>query len=330
MRLQIIILTLATLMRMNEDVFGQPLTSSGTTMSNIVTPTSWSDLKKVRTINGQKLAYVEIGQGQPIVFLHGNPTSSFIWRNIVPFTEKLGRCIAPDLIGMGDSDKLPNTNASSYSFKEHANYLDAFLEQMEVRNDVIFVAHDWGAALAFDWARRHPGAVKGIAYMEAILGPMSFKDMPEAAQNIFRALRTQAGEEMVLEQNSFIEINLPNTILRKLTPEEMDNYRKPFLTAGESRRVMLSWARQLPFDGKPEDVADIVRENMSWVSSSRVPKLFIESVPGTMSPAMRDVCGHFPTQVKISVKGHHHLQEDSPVEIGVALATWVQSIDMGK
>ncbi|OGX61569.1 MAG: haloalkane dehalogenase, partial [Paenibacillus sp. RIFOXYA1_FULL_44_5] len=204
--------------------------------------------KKRQQVLGLEMAYVEVGSGDPIVFLHGNPSSSYLWRNILPYAQEYGRCIAPDLIGMGDSEKLPESGAGSYTFVEHRRYLDALLDQLGVHQRVILVVHDWGSALGFDWAYRHPGAVKGIAYMEAIVKPRSWSEIPETGRKIFQALRSPAGEQMVLEQNSFIEVNLPINILRKLTEEEMTQYRRPFIEPGEARRPTLSWARQLPFD----------------------------------------------------------------------------------
>lgn len=238
--------------------------------------------KKHRVVLGLEMAYVDEGQGDPIVFLHGNPTSSYLWRNIIPYLEVLGRCIAPDLIGMGDSQKLPKSGPNSYTFVEHRRYLDALLEALGVNERVTFVVHDWGSALAFDWTYRHPDAVKGLAYMEAIVKPYIWSEYPEAARKIFQALRSPAGEQMVLEQNSFIEVNLPNTILRSLTEEEMNSYRRPFAEPGEGRRPTLTWPRQLPVDGQPADVTEIVTAYGGWLSSSPIPKLFIHSDPGTM------------------------------------------------
>lgn len=283
--------------------------------------------KKYKTVSNIKMAYVETGAGDPIVFLHGNPTSSYLWRNIIPYLQGQGRCIAPDLVGMGDSEKLPNSGPNSYTFEEQRKYLDELLSQLGVNQKITFVVHDWGSALAFDWAYRHPEAVKGIAYMEAIVAPYSMKDMPPQAQNIFTALRSPAGEDMVLKQNSFIEINLPGTVLRKLSSEEMENYRKPFLQPGESRRAMLSWARQLPLDGQPENIAKIVTTYGNWLSTSDIPKLYIEADPGTMPPSARAFCKTWKNQVTVTAKGRHYVQEDSPDEIGMALSTWLTKIN---
>jgi haloalkane dehalogenase len=282
--------------------------------------------KKRQLVLGQEMAYVEVGNGDPIVFLHGNPTSSYLWRNIIPYLEGSGRCIAPDLIGMGDSDKLQGSGPNSYTFIEHRSFLDALLDLLGIHQRVTFVVHDWGSALGFDWAYRHPDAVKGIAYMEAIVKPGTWSEMPEPARKIFQALRSPAGEQMVLEQNSFIEVNLPNTILRRLTEEEMAHYRRPFAEPGEARRPTLSWPRQLPFDGEPADVTEIVTIYGKWLSSSSIPKFFIHSEPGTMTPSALEFCRTWPAQSEITVRARHYPQEDAPSEVGQALANWVQTL----
>jgi haloalkane dehalogenase len=279
--------------------------------------------KKRQQVLGLEMAYVDEGQGDPIVFLHGNPTSSYLWRTIMPYVQGLGRIIAPDLIGMGDSQKLSNSGPGSYTFVEHRQYLDALLEALDVRERVTFVVHDWGSALGFDWAYRHPDTVCGIAYMEAIVTAGSWSELPPPARQIFQALRSPAGEQMILGQNAFIEVNLPNTILRTLLEEEMNEYRRPFVEPGEARRPMLSWARQLPFDGDPADVTEIVTAYGAWLSRSDVPKLFIHSEPGTMTPGALEFCRSFPAQSEISVRGRHYPQEDSPQEVGSALANWL-------
>jgi haloalkane dehalogenase len=282
--------------------------------------------KKRQRVLGLEMAYVEVGVGDPIVFLHGNPTSSYLWRNIIPYVQKLGRCIAPDLIGMGDSDKLPDSGPDSYTFVENRRYLDALLTSLGVHQRVTFVVHDWGSALGFDWAYRHPDAVKGITYMEGIIKPRSWSEIPEQGRQIFQALHTPKGEQMVLEQNSFIETNLPIGILRKLTEEEMAEYRRPFLEPGEGRRPTLTWPRQLPFDGNPADVTDIVTAYGEWLAQSTIPKLFVNCEPGVMPSAHVDFCRTWPAQTEITVNGRHYPQEDSPDEIGAALAAWLRDL----
>lgn len=282
--------------------------------------------KKRQLVQGREMAYVEVGSGDPIVFLHGNPTSSYLWRNILPYAQELGRCIAPDLIGMGDSEKLPESGPGSYTFVEHRRYLDALLSQLGVEQRVTFVVQDWGAALGFDWAYRHPEAVRGIAYMEAIVKPYTWSEYPEAARKVFQTLRSPAGEQMVLEQNSFIEFNLPSGVQRPLKTEEMDEYRRPFTEPGEGRRPMLSWARQLPIDGEPADVTEIVTAYGTWLSRSAVPKLYIRGNPGRLQPSQHEFCRTWPAQTETTVPGLHNLQEDSPDEIGQALASWLRTL----
>src|SRR5215468_3772781 len=235
---------------------------------------SSTPFRQYQEVLGRRMAYAESGAGDLIVLMHGNPTSSYLWRNIIPHLSSLGRCIAPDLIGMGDSDKLPESGPASYSFVEHRRYLDALLEQLGVVQQVTFVIHDWGSALGFDWANRHRDSVKGIAYMEAVVRPSTWADFPEQARPMFQALRSPAGDAMVLEQNMFVERAVPGSILRQLTDEEMAEYRRPFREAGEGRRPTLSWPRQLPIAGEPADVVEIVRSCAAWLASSPVPKLF--------------------------------------------------------
>lgn len=281
--------------------------------------------KHFQLINGVNIAYVDTGKGDPIIFLHGNPASSYIWRNIIPYMQELGRCIAPDLAGMGDSQKLPNKD--DYTFANNEKYLDELFRSIGVTHNILFVVHDWGSVLAFDWARKHPGSVKGIVYMEALTRPRSWEEVPGVARETFRKLRSEQGEEMVLQQNSFIEFNLPKTILRSLSDEEMDQYRRPFKEDGEGRRAMLSWARQLPLGGEPADIVKIVNDNSDWLANNDIPKLFIEAVPGTLSREEKDACKKWPNQVHITVSGHHNLQEDSPKEIGTAISVWLQMLN---
>jgi haloalkane dehalogenase len=279
--------------------------------------------KRRIAVLGREMAYVETGSGSPIVFLHGNPTSSYLWRNVIPHLADQGRCIAPDLIGMGDSDKLEPSGPDRYRFVEHREYLDAFLEAVGVRHDVTLVVHDWGSALGFDWARRHADAVRGIAYMEAIVRPITWADWPEAARGIFQGFRSPAGEEMVLERNLFIEAVLPASILRRLSDEEMGEYRRPFATPGEGRRPMLTWPRQIPIEDEPADVVAIVRAYGEWLAGSPVPKLFVNAEPGAiLIGAQREFCRTWPHQREVTVRGAHFIQEDSADAIGAAIADW--------
>lgn len=284
--------------------------------------------KKQATVLGKKMAYVETGGGDPIVFLHGNPTSSYLWRNVIPHVEGLGRCIAPDLIGMGDSDKLDDSGPNSYRFVEHRRYLDALLETLGVTDSVTFVVHDWGSALGFDWTNRHRDAVKGICYMEAIVQPLTWDDWPNAAKPVFQGFRSPKGEEMVLEQNAFVEMVLPGAVIRKLVDAEMAVYRRPYLAPGESRRPTLTWPRQIPIDGEPADVVEIVADYGQWLASSEIPKLFVNAEPGAiLRGKAREFCRTWPNQREVTVNGTHFIQEDSPDEIGAALAAWRGTID---
>jgi haloalkane dehalogenase len=277
---------------------------------------------------GQTIAYIDIGVGDPIVLLHGNPTSSYIWRNVIPYLVDLGRCIAPDLIGMGDSDKLTESGPNSYTFVEHRRYLDALLDKLAVRERVTFVVHDWGSALGFDWANRNRDAVKGIAYMEALARPFSWADFPAEARPMFEGLRSPAGDSMVLEQNLFVERALPGSILRQLSNDEMAEYRRPFAEPGEGRRPTLTWPRQIPIDGQPADVDAIVRAYSEWLAESPLPKLFIKGEPGAIlsEGPIVDFCRGWPRQKEVTVAGIHYLQEDSPDAIGAAVAEWLRSL----
>ena len=274
------------------------------------------------------MAYVEVGSGDPIVFLHGNPTSSYLWRGIIPHVASLGRCIAPDLIGMGDSAKLAGSGPDAYRYVQHREYLDELLRLLDVGERVTLVGHDWGSALAFDWAVRHSGAVRGIAYMEAIVAPLTWADWPAAARPIFKAMRSAAGEEIVLDKNVFVERILPASTLRDLTAGEMDEYRSPFREPGEDRRPMLTWPRQIPIEGHPPDVHAIVEDYSARLAAWDVPKLFINADPGSILVGRaREVCRTWPNQTEVTVPGIHFVQEDSPDLIGAALAEWLELAD---
>ena len=283
--------------------------------------------KKYATVLGKRMAYAEMGEGDPIVFLHGNPTSSYLWRNIMPHVANLGRCLAPDLIGMGDSDKLDNVGPGSYRFVEHRRYLDALLDQLGVRENVTVVIHDWGSALGFDWANRHRDAMKGICYMEGIVRPVTWEEWPEAATAVFQGFRSENGEAMVLEKNVFVERVLPGSIIRPLADEEMAVYRRPFAEAGEGRRPTLTWPRQIPISGEPADVVAIAQDYSEWLAVSQVPKLFVSAEPGAiLTGPQREFCRAWPNQTEVTVKGSHFIQEDSPHEIGEALRSWLGSL----
>ncbi len=284
--------------------------------------------KKYQQVLGIRMAYVESGRGDPIVFLHGNPTSSFLWRDVMAELEGRGRLIAPDLLGMGDSGKLVPSGANSYTFEDHRTYLDALLDVLGVSEDVTLVVHDWGSALGFDWACRHRAAVKGIAYMEAIVQPIaSWDDWPETSRRFFEGLRGEAGEDLILGKNYFVERVLPGSVLRELTTEEMNEYRRPFAEVGEARRPTLTWPRQIPIEGEPADVHAVVSEYAQWLSTSEVPKLFVNADPGSVLVGrQREFCRSWPNQTEVTVPGIHFIQEDSGPEIGRAIGDWLSGI----
>jgi len=284
--------------------------------------------KRELTALGARMAYADLGAG-PLTFLllHGNPTSSNLWRGVIPHLAPLGRCVAPDLIGMGDSEKLPDPGPGSYTFVEHRRYLDALLDQLDLGDRVVPIVHDWGSALGFDWSCRNPGRVAGIAYMEAIVRPLSWEEWPEGARNAFQRMRSPEGEQLVLEQNFFVERILPSSVLRELSEEEMAEYRRPFAEPGEARRPTLSWPRQLPIEGEPAEVVAIAEAYASWLASSELPKLFVNAEPGTiLTGAQRETCRAWPNQTEVTVPGLHYVQEDSAAEIGEAIAAWATSL----
>ena len=283
--------------------------------------------KKIVDVNGRQMAYVEEGEGDPIVFLHGNPTSSQLWHDVIPACIGLGRCLAPDLIGMGDSEKLPESGPGSYRFVEHRDYLDGWFEAVGATHDVTLVIHDWGSALGFHRAHRFPDQIKGLVYMEAIVCEVTWDGWPEAARGIFEGFRSPAGEKMVLEKNLFVETVLPGSIIRKLSDEEMADYRRPFLEPGESRRPTLTWPREIPIEGEPADVVEIVNAYGEWLSGSAVPKLFVNADPGAiLTGPQREICRGWPNQTEVTVPGIHFIQEDSGAEIGAAIADWYGGI----
>jgi len=275
-------------------------------------------------IHGVEMAYVDVGNGDPIVLLHGNPTSSYLWRNVIPHLSGLGRCLAPDLVGMGASGRTPD---GSYRFVDHARYLDGWFDALGLKRNVTLVIHDWGSALGFHWARRNAASVKGIAYMEAIVRPVMLAEWPEAARKVFVGMRSAAGDEMVLKNNVFIERILPGSVMRKLSEAEMAVYRKPYLEPGESRLPMLTWPRQIPIDGEPADVTAIVKAYAEWLSGSPLPKLFVNAEPGAiLIGPQREYCRQWPNQREVTVRGSHFIQEDSPHEIGSAVAGWLGAL----
>ena len=288
-----------------------------------ISPTDPYERRRV-AVRDTEMAYVDTGAGDPVVFLHGNPTSSYLWRNVIPHVEGLGRCLAPDLIGMGDSGKAPT---GSYRFVDHARYLDAWFDALGLTKNVTLVGHDWGSALGFYWAYRYPDRVKGLVYLEAIVKPLTWEEWPEPARALFKALRSPAGEEIILQKNVFVDRILPASVLRRLTAEEMSVYRRPYLQPGESRRPTLTWPRQIPLDGEPADVVEIVDRYAKWLATSAVPKLFINADPGViLVGAQREFCRTWSNQQEVTVQGSHFIQEDSPAEIGQAIATFLRHL----
>ncbi len=280
-----------------------------------------------KEIAGKRMAYVDEGQGDAIVFQHGNPTSSYLWRNVMLHLEGLGRLVACDLIGMGGSDKLDDSGPDRYHYAEQRDYLFALWDALDLGDRVILVLHDWGSALGFDWANQHRARVQGIAYMEAIVTPLEWADFPGAGRRIFEGFRSPAGEQMVLAKNVFVENVLPGSVLRSLSPEEMAHYREPFADPGEGRRPTLSWPRNIPIEGEPPEVVGVVSDYGSWLARSDVPKLFINAEPGSvLTGRQREFVRSWPNQTEITVPGVHFIQEDSPNEIGAAVAQFVRQL----
>ena len=286
----------------------------------------YADKKKI-TINNKTMSYIDEGEGDAIIFQHGNPTSSYLWRNVMPHLEGQGRLIACDLIGMGDSEKLTNSGPDSYNYFEHRDFLFTLLEELNIGKQVVFVIHDWGSALGFDWSFQNQDRVQGIAYMEGIVKPVTWDEWPENATKVFQGFRSEAGESMVLDKNIFVERVLPSSIMRQLSEEEMDEYRRPFLNPGEDRRPTLSWPRQIPIQGEPKEVVEVVENYSKWLSSSDLPKLFINADPGSiLTGKQREFCRSWPNQEEVTVKGTHFMQEDSPDEIGKAVSRFVSKL----
>ena len=278
---------------------------------------------------GVSMTYVDTGDpdgtanGDAVVFLHGNPTSSYLWRNVIPHVAPLARCLAPDLVGMGQSGK---TADGSYRFVDHRRHLDAWFDAVVPEDPVTLVMHDWGSALGFHWAFRHQERIKGLAYMEAIVRPLTMDEWPEPARRVFQGFRSPAGEEMVLVNNVFVERVLPGSALNGISEAAMQVYRQPYLEPGESRRPVLTWPREIPIDGEPTDVVAIVDEYAGWLAQSEIPKLFINAEPGAiLTGAQREFCRAWPNQKEVTVPGVHFIQEDSPGEIGRAIAEWLDS-----
>jgi len=283
--------------------------------------------KKFLEIKGRRMAYIDEGEGAPIVFAHGNPTSSYLWRNVMPACRGLGRLIACDMIGMGDSEKLPDSGPDRYTYAEQRNFLFALWKELGVDKDVVFVLHDSGSLLGFDWTRQHPERVQGIAYMEALVQPITLADFPEDVRSLVQGCRSKDGEALVLEKNLIVENVLPGAILRRLSEDEMAAYRAPFANAGEDRRPTLAWLRQIPIEDETPEVVRVATDCGRWLAESRIPKLFINAEPGAvLTGRHREFCRTWRNQTEVTVEGIHFVQEDSPEQIGKALAAFVRSL----
>ena len=284
--------------------------------------------KKFIEIKGRKMAYIDEGEGAPIIFQHGNPTSSYLWRNVMPECVGLGRLIACDLIGMGDSEKLPNSGPDRYTYAEQREYLFALWEELGLKKDVVLVIHDWGSTLGFDWASQHADRVQGIAYMEAAPLPLTWNDFPdETSRDAFQAFRSPAGEEMVLQNNIFVEAFLIEAEKDNLSEADKAEYRRPYLNAGEDRRPTLTWPRQISLDGSPADVTKFVSDFSEWLKDSPVPKLWVKGDPGFITNGrLATFCEGLQNQTEVTVKGQHFLQEKSGPEIGRAVAGFIRSL----
>jgi haloalkane dehalogenase len=282
---------------------------------------------KYLDVKGSRMAYVDEGEGDAIVFAHGNPTSSYLWRNVMPHLEGLGRLVAADMIGMGGSDKLSPSGPDRYNYAEQRDYLFALWDQLDLGDNVLLVLHDWGSALGFDWANQHRDRVQGIAFMEALAVPSRWSEFDDDVVHLFQGFRSPAGEHMVLEQNLWIEGVLPALIERTLSDEETEHYRQPFARPGEDRRPTLSWPRNLPIDGEPADVVATVTDYGNWLAGSDVPKLFINAEPGEIiNDRVREIVRTWPSLTETTVSGRHFIQEDSPDEIGQALAQFARRL----
>jgi haloalkane dehalogenase len=283
--------------------------------------------KNYKEILGKQMAYIDSGEGQSIVFLHGNPASSFLWRNITPFVSDLGRIIVPDLIGMGDSEKLEGIDNPDYQYHGQYKYLSTLLDSLDLGDKINLVIHDWGSAMGFQYARENSDRIKSITFMEAIVMPLSWDQWPENARNIFQLMRSEAGEEIVLEKNIFVERILLNDSANGFTDEERNEYIRPFKNPGEDRRPTLTWPRQIPIDGSPQAVIDEVTKNGEFHKDSKIPKLFINADPGSiLIGEQRDFVRSWTNLRELTVKGNHFIQEHSPKEIGEALKNFLTSI----
>jgi haloalkane dehalogenase len=288
---------------------------------------AWADKKKAVTVLGKTMRYVQMGAGRPVLFLHGNPTSSYIWRNILPALVDTGQLFAPDLIGMGDSDRLPATPSqpADYSFHTHYRYLCGFIEALGIGEDLALVLHDWGSALGLHWANQHRSSVRAIAYMEALVKPIHWEDWPADVRGFYEDIRSTRGEALVLEQNLFLNHILPSATLTPLSAEDLVEYRRPF-TRPEERHPMLAWPRSIPIDGEPADMVELVENYGAWMCDAAMPKLLIKVELGSILTGRQlEFAQCWRNQREVPVTAKHYVQEDAPEAVSSALRDFLAS-----
>ncbi len=283
--------------------------------------------KKSLTINNNQMAFIDEGNGETLIFIHGNPTSSFLWRNIAPHFIDKYRVIVPDLIGMGDSDKLEGIDNEDYNFKGHYKYLSELIKNLNIMTPIHLVIHDWGCALGLKYARHNPLLVKSITFMEGMTIPLSWDQWPEIGTKIFKLFRSEIGEELVLDKNIFVERILFTDPIKPMDDEIKNKYLDPFKDKGEGRRPTLSWPRNIPLDGEPKDVYLEMSQNAKFHKNSQIPKLFINAEPGfLLVGSQRDEVRKWKNLTEVTVKGKHFIQEDSPEEITKNIKTFLNDL----
>ncbi len=284
-------------------------------------------MKKYIDVKGKKLAYIDQGKGDAIVFIHGNPASSYLWRNIAPNFIKSYRVIVPDLIGMGDSEKLGGVDNPEYSFNGHYNFLDEFLIKLNLGEKINLVIHDWGCGLGLKFARLHPEIISSITFMEGITVPLKWEQWPEAGTKIFKLFRSEVGEELILDKNIFVERILFADPITPMSNETKEEYLRPFLNPGEDRRPTLTFPRNIPLDGEPNDTYVEINKNAEFHKNSNIPKLFINADPGfLLVGSQRDEVRNWNNLKEVTVKGNHFIQEDSPDEITAHIKDFINNL----
>ena len=284
-------------------------------------------MKKYIDVKGKKLAYIDQGKGDAIVFIHGNPASSYLWRNIAPNFIKSHRTIVPDLIGMGDSEKLGGVDNPEYSFNGHYNFLDEFLIKLNLGEKINLVIHDWGCGLGLKFARLHPEIISSITFMEGITVPLKWEQWPEAGTKIFKLFRSEVGEELILDKNIFVERILFADPITPMSDKTKEEYLRPFLNPGEDRRPTLTFPRNIPLDGEPNDTYVEINKNAEFHKNSNIPKLFINADPGfLLVGSQRDEVRNWNNLKEVTVKGNHFIQEDSPDEITAHIKDFINNL----